>query len=100
MQMPPIMYGTAWKKERTEELVVQAVFRVGAKEGVKGHMLAVLHAPHMLAVHVRQIKNCSVRATDASSLREMGNNPSVEYRESEGGEPIASYVKEVRSAGW
>jgi diketogulonate reductase-like aldo/keto reductase len=25
MEMPPIMYGTAWKKERTEELVIQAV---------------------------------------------------------------------------
>eukprot|EP00277_Geminigera_cryophila_P004942 CAMPEP_0179433654 /NCGR_PEP_ID=MMETSP0799-20121207/18028_1 /TAXON_ID=46947 /ORGANISM="Geminigera cryophila, Strain CCMP2564" /LENGTH=285 /DNA_ID=CAMNT_0021211769 /DNA_START=146 /DNA_END=1003 /DNA_ORIENTATION=- len=25
IQMPPIMYGTAWKKERTEELVTQAV---------------------------------------------------------------------------
>lgn len=25
MQMPPIIYGTAWKKERTESLVIQAV---------------------------------------------------------------------------
>jgi len=25
MEMPPIMYGTAWKKDRTEDLVLQAV---------------------------------------------------------------------------
>ena len=31
MEMPPIMYGTAWKKERTAELVVQAV-----REGFRG----------------------------------------------------------------
>ncbi len=29
--MPPIMYGTAWKKEQTEELVVEAV-----KQGFRG----------------------------------------------------------------
>jgi len=31
VKMPPIIYGTAWKKERTEELVIQAV-----KAGFKG----------------------------------------------------------------
>ena len=31
MQLPPLIYGTAWKKERTKELVIQAV-----KAGFKG----------------------------------------------------------------
>ena len=36
MQMPPIMYGTAWKKERTEELVVQAVLH-----GFRGRVFVI-----------------------------------------------------------
>jgi hypothetical protein len=43
--MPPILYGTAWKKEHTEELVVQAVLQGFRGESLFSPLLSSSTAP-------------------------------------------------------